>query len=791
MATRKGDRMKLSSLSLSASLFCCVILSIMACGSQDDEVFTVERRITLLDLVGELAGRIVSTGEPVYKFSQELGGVRRSCMCLKYGQSVIFNNLSIHPRARLEFLLGTPVPAEMCVRISVKVLEGDARPPRRPERRFFSAKEAGWHCYQEDMADFKGCTVRLKLEVWNETTRGEVLIGKPVLLSDGRRVRPEDQPRVAVEELVRDLIKDFAAAEKIRENPDKPLGTYPPIYGKEAITAALSSKKIVYAMPESAFAFYIDIPKGAYLEVAPFLFPMAGLGADDPGNVEFSANVNGENLFSVRSDFINAVPPYVVVYDRNKYLRRVDLAPWAGRRVKMVFETRCLEGEPSGPFGYCWWDLKVKRRILIPRKKASPERPNVILLCIDALRADHVSSYGYARTTTPNLDAFAERSLLFERAVSPCSWTMPATASLLTGLHPNSHGVLGNMRSYLIEGVTTLPEYLSAQGVTTGAFTANHLVCAAANFKQGFEFFDEIQECAEGIHDDLFSWLESCVPFQFFGYVHYMEPHTPYNAPGIYRQHFDPDYQEKRDFTEAFREGFKQGAVEKPFTTKELVHIVNLYDAEIYYWDLQFRKLLDRLKSLNLHDRTVIIVTADHGEEFLEHGRLGHGWTVYNELIHVPLILHDPRMIKGVRIRDPVDTTALFCTIADLMGFDSPDFTQVSGLLPPDRLSERFDLLYASTESTTLETGARWACVIDFPLKLISNTAGEGVELYHLVKDPEELNDLSESLPEKASRLKDKVFEWYRTTAEVFPGDWQPFTPEMKKRLEELGYLGN
>ncbi|MFH0944898.1 MAG: sulfatase-like hydrolase/transferase, partial [Planctomycetota bacterium] len=319
----------------------------------------------------------------------------------------------------------------------------------------------------------------------------------------------------------------------------------------------------------------------------------------------------------------------------------------------------------------------------------------------------------------------------------------------------------------------------------------NYLVCAAINFDQGFELFDEIQEDAAGIHRDLFDWIDERGPFQFFGYVHYMEPHSPYDAPGEYRQHFDPDYVEQRDFGGPLPEHWRQGLIDREFTEEQRDHLKNLYDAEIFYWDLQFRLLLDHLEKRGLLDNTVIVVTSDHGEEFFEHGGLGHGMKLFQETLHVPLIVVDPRARKGQRIAPQVSTAGLFNSVVRMMGFERPAFTQVAPFRGESGNPEGHAQVFSSTESHTTEAEARWASVIEGDQKVIRSMIDEESRLYDLKQDPLESIPLDGSFETEKQRLEQKLVEWYAATAEAFPDEWQPTSEEIADRLRELGYVGS
>lgn len=762
-----------------------LIPGFQSCGSGEKETVVLEKRITLLDRKGSEAGYFDPGRETVYKLAKEISREKRSCLVLKPGQAAIFEDVPLHSDAELSFFLGSEGGGRISLTIRIE--------PRGASQictRTLEVAGPRWHPFSEKLHHLAGSRVNVVFEAGEGGDLQEFFVATPVILSKGMHLAADQVPPIQMEEVVSDLVEEFEKAEILLSNSERPLEVYPFSFDADLRTEADRKKLCIRAAPDSKFTYTVDVPEDAYLEMALFYFPTGGLGARDPGNVEFSVAVEGEVRHSFRSDFINLEQPGVNFMDRLTHRARLDLAALGGRKVEITLASRYVGEAVTPQPEYAWRELRITRVRKVPRRRSSSSRPNVLILCVDALRADRLGCYGCDRKTSPHLDRFARNSLLFEKALTPCSWTLPATASILTGLYPNTHGVLGQGREYLVDGITTLAEYLAWQGVTTAAFSANDIVCSAINFDQGFELFDEILECAEGVNADLFSWLEERGPFQFFGYVHYMEPHSPYSAPGAFRQHFDPDYVEKRDFSGPLPERWRRGLIEKEFTPDEFQHLVNLYDSEIYYWDLQFQRLLETLESLSLRDKTIVIVTADHGEEFFEHAGLGHGITLYNECLQVPLIIGDPRMKRGLRVPDYAEITALFDTVTEMMALAPAGFTQVKSLFPLDKLPFRSMRLYAATESHLQGMMSRRASLIEPPMKLIVSLLEEGSELYDLSEDPGEKRNLASKKREEAERMKEKVIEWYRSTEEAFPQEFQPITAEFLKRLEALGYGG-
>lgn len=310
---------------------------------------------------------------------------------------------------------------------------------------------------------------------------------------------------------------------------------------------------------------------------------------------------------------------------------------------------------------------------------AGAPRPNVLVYVVDTLRADHLSAYGYARATSPELDLFAKDAVRFEDCRAPSSWTKPSVASLFTGLYPSSHAC-HEIRDVLPSGAETLAEVFRAAGWRTGAFVDNRLVARSMGFAQGFERFEEdgpsvltlgtllgkalwaadvvtvsgrpaflgdpLRRWAPKLHAELLEFADARDDRPFFAYVHAMEPHDPYEPA--------------RADAEAM--GFPRGAAYEPvpphggllpfhpapaLAEDAKARLVAQYDGAIRGWSRHFGALVEALRSRGRLADTVIVVLADHGEEFHEHGGWTHGQSLFRELLHVPLIVRLPDSVEG------------------------------------------------------------------------------------------------------------------------------------------------
>lgn len=300
------------------------------------------------------------------------------------------------------------------------------------------------------------------------------------------------------------------------------------------------------------------------------------------------------------------------------------------------------------------------------RRVARREAPNVVYVVMDTLRRDRLGCYGYGRGTSPRLDAFARDGLLFNDAYTTSSWTWPSTASLLTGLLPDSHGVKSSKACTLSQRIETLAEALQARGYTTAAFSGNPIVEPDRFFDQGFETFEvEVPEfrMSDVVVPPALEWLEVHAPVRFFLYLHLVDPHAPHSP--------HPDEAERMalplpppDWPEA---GFR--GILRRDTPSEAVktYASALYDASVATGDRWFGEVLDKLDELGLSESTIVVFTSDHGEEVFDHGFRGHGHDVWAELVRSPLVMRGPGIPRGTR-SGVVSNRFVPTTIASLVG---------------------------------------------------------------------------------------------------------------------------
>ncbi|MGD8282181.1 MAG: sulfatase [Gemmatimonadota bacterium] len=325
-----------------------------------------------------------------------------------------------------------------------------------------------------------------------------------------------------------------------------------------------------------------------------------------------------------------------------------------------------------------------------PQTTAARTRPDVLVISVDCMRADHVGAYGYERDTTPAIDAIARDGIRFERAYAQANWTKPSVASLMTGLYVRHHGVVigtdwfddrgvhtvGRDSFPLPPDLPTLAESFRKVGYRTAGFIENSHIVPEMGFGRGFDVYEKAKPAA----DHLAAWLSELAEDEaFFAYVHLIGPHDPYD--GGLGSHFREDYRTRfgRYDSEIDWTDLSYKKKVKSYTEQDLLQARALYDAELRFFDQeQIAPLLDWLRGNGRYDDTVVVVTADHGEELYEHRRWAHGETLYNAVARIPLILKLPRSRPGRRppgssVSELVEQIDVFPTLCAITGCPIPD----------------------------------------------------------------------------------------------------------------------
>ncbi len=414
---------------------------------------------------------------------------------------------------------------------------------------------------------------------------------------------------------------------------------------------------------------------------------------------------------------------------------------------------------------------------------------NAILISIDTLRADHLEVYGHERPTSPNLDAFAAGGVVFEDPLATAAWTLPSHISLLTGRYPAGHGVRKD-RHRLRGNVPTLASVLQERGFATAAFVNSFFLQPSYGAQRGFATYRYVPESDSRRGDAplitrlALDWLGARRDGRFFLFLHYFDVHSDYVALERYEQIFAPRPGRLSGRTQ---ELMRIRAKQLSIAPEDAEHLARLYDAGIRQLDDDLEPLFEWLQESGRFGDTVVIVTSDHGEEFLEHGSVSHDRTHYQELLRVPLILGGGGLPAGLRIATPVSLTDLMPTLLGLLELPAPvgiDGRDLRALWesPEPAADER--PLFAET-SPMREDALRSVRMGRF--KLIRDLRTDRVELYDLEADPVETRDLSAALPEVVDRLSSVLDDLLRRSVEPEPLSELP--KEAEARLRALGYL--
>ncbi len=487
----------------------------------------------------------------------------------------------------------------------------------------------------------------------------------------------------------------------------------------------------------------------------------------------------------------------------------------------------------SGPFraAQCVALAILLLQSLVPPSAADesqpPPRPDVLLVTIDCLRADHAGCYGYGRNTTPNLDALARRGVRFDSAFASSSWTLPSVGSLMTGRHPPIHGAVAMDRP-LRRSVPTMAELLGKAGYSTGAIVNIAYSAPGLGLGRGFDFYETFRPeifartdhllwlttrlqfaliwllgrsrknatpaAADAVHltEAARSWLNSASDRPRFSWVHYLDPHFPYekHEPHYSEFHPEPVPEGIPDFT---RGTWPTDVVESidAFTPEMKRHAMALYDSEVRYTDEAIGRLLE---SLDL-TRTVVILTADHGEEFGEHGRLDHGHNLNQELIRVPLVIAGPSWPAGRVVTLPVSLVDLLPTVLEIAGVPPAptDGVPLQTMLNPSPANAA-RAIWSVAQTGPSDHGTyslirdRWHGILEIPP---SGDKDATTVFYDWRNDRDEQRHWP-GMPEELRLLERELWRFYQEMKVILatPGN-EPIELDADsiKRLKSLGYL--
>jgi arylsulfatase A-like enzyme len=453
------------------------------------------------------------------------------------------------------------------------------------------------------------------------------------------------------------------------------------------------------------------------------------------------------------------------------------------RHVRLLGQPEAPEREPSvsspGVDG-------LRRRL-----RGAP----VLLIVLDAASAFHFGCYGYGRDTTPEIDRIAAEGFLFERAYTPASYTTLAMSSMWTSQHPEQHHHGVNLRGPLPESRVTLPELLQQQGIPAVAFVGNPNAGRLSALERGFSETWPLRlasktsapEPGPSALERMEALLTQDGPV--LAYAHYLEPHFPYDPPPPFdtlfgneealppRAHLDPTW------ISAVNRGVLHPSA------PEIAHLKRLYDGNLAAVDHEIGQLRQRLEKAGRWNDLVVVVTADHGETFLQHGRVTHAAQVYEESVRIPLVIKLPGETASTRLSERVDLLDLGATLADVLGVSSEAAGHFQGrslvpLLAGGTVSDRTIVCRNARERPTY-------ALVGERLTLIHDPRWGGSELYDLEEDPGERHDLSQDRPVTTELLRQSLYRWLNDLDRGSPGTpvERSLSPEDREALRALGYV--
>lgn len=442
------------------------------------------------------------------------------------------------------------------------------------------------------------------------------------------------------------------------------------------------------------------------------------------------------------------------------------------------------------------------------------KKPHVFIYLIDTLRADHLSCYGYSRKTTPRIDQFSKGAVLFDNCFSAASWTKPAVGSILTGLYPNKHRG-EDEKDKLSTGVEMISEVLKSHGYATIYITPNMNSSREVNFDQGVDFYrytiggrygEDFYRSSEFLNSAFLEIIKEnpgLMNKPLFAFLHTVDPHGPYTpeAPFLRFKTMDKDREEL-----AFPDSIRRKKKTKGLSRKDIDYIKSLYDCEILHNDYYFGKFIEFLKEKNLYENSIIVLVADHGEQFDEHGSITHGYSIYNEEVHVPLIIKFPYgEFTGRQIETIVSQVDIFPTILHYLGIKVSSHVDGISILKilnnnhfersvfiKEKLNRGYD---KSNFVGLINTANKKKHIITYANKFFINELG--IESYNLDGDFAETYDNFEKEDKNIFWSKSIKFlaDYFLERAKSFGFkeeeklDLKKLDPEKIKQLKALGYL--
>jgi arylsulfatase A-like enzyme len=559
------------------------------------------------------------------------------------------------------------------------------------------------------------------------------------------------------------------------------------------------------------FTRRVDVPPDGWLDVA--------IGTKTPGPVTFRIHVATSEKVKDKA----TKPIFEERVDRPDEWRyyAVDLHQNTPAQLTLDFSIESKGKESIG----LWSMPRVRRSISDTEEKPSVPT-GIILIWVDTLRADHLDLYGYSRETAPALTRFAREGVWFSDVVSQSNWTLPATASLLTATVPSTHGV-ADFFDRIPSAIETLAEYYQRANYATISFSSILYTGMHANAHRGFDVVHEATSLPNAVGsktarvyvDRLLPWLDMHRKVPFFVFLHVYDPHSPYKPEAPYNELWVdkrisalfPSYLESfRDriddpFLKRFGVPNRSILIESGIDpTKYVAQVTGWYDGSIKAMDAQIARIQTKLDELGIDKSTLLVISSDHGEEFLEHDRMYHGQSLYSELVQVPLIMRWPDGIPaGKVVKETAQIIDIMPTLLEFSELEGPKDRQGRSLVASIREIQEFVPRPVFSERVATKTvysppprGEYQVAMFSQEWKLIQIQKGNDkrsrYELFNRRQDPFDRHNLAKQHPEIVQRLEKEILAWKNESLILSKkqetGQTFDLSQKMIDRMKALGY---
>lgn len=431
--------------------------------------------------------------------------------------------------------------------------------------------------------------------------------------------------------------------------------------------------------------------------------------------------------------------------------------------------------------------LAIVSVILLIHKYVYGRPYNLVFVSIDTLRADRLGTYGYTRDTSPAIDEFAKQSVVFENNVAVTSWTIPSHMSMFTGLYPTTHG-LTRPELRVPQNIPLLAEILKARGYATLGFTGGAYLSKGFGFSRGFDIYKSVENFKvkkKGLEASIERAEKAlkAVPAEtpWFLFLHTYDVHCPLRPPAEYESMFKSPDAKPVEGHLCGKDTLKNNP---QFGPAEALTISDRYDGTIRWVDNKLSRLFDLLKARGDLEKTVVVITSDHGEEFFEHGILGHERTVHRQVLMVPLIIRAPGF-SPARVKEPIGQVDIFPTVLDLLGAPIPENQGVSLVAMMKGKSSESPRPFQFSE---LDRTARLRSLMDSSSHIIRKVETGESAAFDMISDPQELASISDR--KKTGDLERELLDFIKElpARQGEKAGKQPGKGEMEK-LKTLGYF--